>query len=121
MAYAPGDTSRLWTRPAAPVPSTLPPLVLQENVSGALSGSLATAVISTGSPTVTLLRSAEQLIVGGRFGRGATRTFTEQFAVPLRRFSKRKEIVYVPGWRSAELHRTFGPLPSKLPSLADHE
>src|SRR6202167_2683275 len=121
MAYAPGDTSRLWNRTAAPVPSSLPPLVLQENVSGSLSGSLATAVISTGSPTVTLLRSAEQLIVGGRFGRGATRTFTEQFAVPLRPFSKRKEIVYVPGCRSAELHRTFGPLPSKLPSLADHE
>src|SRR5580693_5935792 len=89
IVYAPGDTSRVWNRTEVPAPSTLPPLALQENVSGSLSGSLATAVISTGSPTVTVLRSAEQLIVGGRFGRGATRTLTEELAVPLRPFSSR--------------------------------
>jgi hypothetical protein len=37
-----------------------------------LSGSLAVAVICTGSPIITELRSAEQLMVGGRLGRGST-------------------------------------------------
>ena len=45
-----------------------PPLAFHEKDNGSLSGSLAMAVIPTGSPTVTDLRSAEQEIVGGRFG-----------------------------------------------------
>jgi thiol-disulfide isomerase/thioredoxin len=37
MVYAPGDTSRVWNRTEVPVPSSLPPLALQEKVSGSLA------------------------------------------------------------------------------------
>src|SRR5579864_3059393 len=65
------------------LPLTFPPLAFQERVNGSLSGSLAIAVTSTVSPINTELRSAEQLIVGGRLGRGFTRISAEHSAVPL--------------------------------------
>src|SRR6267142_1978715 len=91
--YFEGARSLVSRSTSDPVPVTWPPLVSQLNDSGSLSGSLAAAVMWTGPPGCTEAGLAEQFIVGGRLGRGSTRTSAVQLVVPPRPSLTRAVIV----------------------------